>query len=117
MQFKYLTFFSSMISTNHDKVEGFQPIKKSLYPLLVLYCKISFDLSIYVCCICLVIFQIFPLKVNGHMNGMGFGPELRLPDGKRLAYRYEYLLLKMTKCSYIRVTQKLIKTEKNTLTI
>ena len=30
----------------------------------------------------------FILQMNGHMtNGMRYGPELRLPDGKRLAYR------------------------------
>ena len=28
------SFFSSMVSANHDEVEGFQPIVKSVYPLL-----------------------------------------------------------------------------------
>ena len=36
-------YYSSMISANYDKIEGFQPIVKSLYPLLFLYWRISFD--------------------------------------------------------------------------
>ena len=35
-----------VISAKHDTVEGFQPIVKSLYPLLFLYYKISFVKSI-----------------------------------------------------------------------
>ena len=38
-------FLSSMISANHDKVKGFQPIVKALYPLLFLYCRIFFFLQ------------------------------------------------------------------------
>ena len=35
-----------MISANHGKVEGLKPIVKSLYPLLFLYCRISFESSV-----------------------------------------------------------------------
>ena len=38
------SFLSSMILSNHDKVEGFQPIMVHYTPLLCLYCKISFKL-------------------------------------------------------------------------
>ena len=37
-----------MISANHDKVNEFKPIVKSLYPLLFLYCEISF-ICLYAC--------------------------------------------------------------------
>ena len=39
-------FLDSMISANHGKVEGLKPIVKSLYPVLFLYCKISFESSV-----------------------------------------------------------------------
>ena len=32
---------NSWVSANHDKVERFQPIVKTLYPLMCLYCKNS----------------------------------------------------------------------------
>ena len=35
-------FLSSMISANHNKRERFYPIVNHLYPVLFLYCRISF---------------------------------------------------------------------------
>ena len=39
-------FHNSGISAKHNKVEGFQPIAKSLIRGLFHYCKISFTLSL-----------------------------------------------------------------------
>ena len=48
----------SMIIANFVKVEGFQPILKSLYILLLLYCKISFNCT----------YQFFYLGTRKSMN-------------------------------------------------
>ena len=39
-------FLKSMISANYNEVERIRPIVKSLYPLLFLYCKLSFILIV-----------------------------------------------------------------------
>ena len=43
-------YLSSVISANHDNDVGFQLIVKSLYPLLFLCCRISFDFYIIAGC-------------------------------------------------------------------
>ena len=41
------SFRNLIISVNHEKVEEFQPIVKSIYPLLFFYCRITFTHTCY----------------------------------------------------------------------